>query len=688
MAQRQLSRTLPKNFTFPSLAADGVDEPRTPERPSHYVDVPKAPRHSFSSCRLPRQRVRSGTDVCARMDLDLFRFQGSGSASSANTGTEDMPLPSIEVPQQSSSFDAPFFEDPANTSVNDDRFLAPPHQRTSFKTPEAQIRGTPLEHDSQEWPSWDQSPAQIQRPGSACSNLSDSSVESIETFASRPSVGGSCTSAESDFDSYFPLEFPKEPEMSSPTLPKKQKVQRNQVKDKSWTREMDNHLWNTYQLYLQDPTMTPFKMTPGSIPPLGVTSRVSRRAKRTWENKRHRITGLPGQTAADRSGSSTPKATDKASASNSIWPKSDAKTRSRLKHLCRRKFCIAPHYQRMMQSRSPEPVADMLGNNAESRVHAFAEGSCTTYATRDLGVSLVASAPTPLAQLAEEPPVATQSSSDWFNNPISTSPKAASPHASPKAAAPQLSNQYLRPQPYSIPPRLGSPFVYSTWGPGGSNRQVSEVPQQSRRETVHVPGRRLRRNTHFDLTPRDTDDVFSSDVYAKDPSDEEVHRRLSDYMHDNKFQDIGHGRVRIRNRGATTGAVGPRDVSQLFSPPSSLNSSQAEPEETTPVMKPPVNALLNLGGENIKRLGSPFKLEGGFKPRAAPGRFVRHAPSTSDPFSSGGIPPYTGPATHPGSTPLREEKRSTPSLQNPFEEGLSDAERIRRQILNMPYTHN
>lgn len=687
MAQRQLSRTLPKNFTFPSLAADGVDEPRTPERPSHYVDVPKAPRHSFSSCRLPRVRVRSGTDVCARMDLDLFRFQGSGPSTS--TGTEDMPLPSIEVPQQSTSFDAPFAEDPANT--NDGRFLAPPHQRMSFKTPEAQIRGTDLENESHEWPSWDQTPGQITRPGSSCSNISDSSIESIETFASRPSVGGSCTSAESDLDSYFPLEFPKEPEMSSPTLPKKQQVQRNQVKDKSWTKDMDNHLWNTYQLYLQDPTMTPFKMTPGSIPPLGVTSRVARRAKRTWEKKRLRITTLSGQTAADRSGSSTPKAAGKPSNSNSVWPKSDAKTRSRLKHLCRRKFCIAPHYQRMMQSRSPEPVADMLGN-AGSQVHNFAEGSCTTYATRDLGVSLVASAPTPLAQLAEAP--VPEQSSEWFNTPlqqpISASPKATSPHASPKASAPQLSNQYLRPQPYSIPPRLGSPFVYSTWGPGGSNRQVADLPHP-RRETVHVPGRRMRRNTHFDLTPRDTDDVFS-DVYTKDPSDEEVNRRLSDYMHDNKFQDIGHGRVRIRNRGATTSAAGPRDVSQLFSPPSSLNSSQAEPEETTPVMKPPVNALLNLGGENIKRLGSPFKLEGGFKRREAPSRFIRHAPSTSDPFSSGGIPPYTGPATHPGSTPLREplreEKPAVQPLQNPFEEGLSDAERIRRQILNMPYTHN
>ena len=170
MAHGQLSRTLPKNFTFPSL-----DEPRTPERASCHVEVPPPPRHSFSSCRLPRVRVRSGTDVCARMDLDLFRFQG----------LPDVPLPSIEVAQPHATI-ASFASEEA---VNDERYLAPPRQRMAFKTPPAQTRGTPFEscETREPWPSWDQSPLAITRPTSACSNLSDSSIESIETFASRPS---------------------------------------------------------------------------------------------------------------------------------------------------------------------------------------------------------------------------------------------------------------------------------------------------------------------------------------------------------------------------------------------------------------------------------------------------------------------------------------------------------------------
>ncbi|KAJ5432308.1 uncharacterized protein N7458_011464 [Penicillium daleae] len=664
MAQRQLSRTLPKNFTFPSLS---TDEPKTPERETAQIEVPPPPRHSFSSCRLPRVRVRSGTDVCERINLDLFRFQGSHAS-------QDVPVPSIEYPQGNSPSHATYSEDLAN----DDRYLAPPRQRLLFKTPPAQIRGTPFDGNESEqmWPSWDETPGlarDIRRPGTACS---DSSCESVETFASRPSVGGSCTSVESDaFDNHFPLEFSKEPGAESPTLPEGQHVQRSHVKDRIWTREMDNHLWNTYQMYLQDPTITPFKRTPGSIPPLGVTARVARRAKRTWDNKRLSFTQPSPTQSNDRSGSSTPRVRE--SSVQPAWPRSDAKTRCRLKHLCRRKFSISPYYQRIMQSRSPEPVADTLGVPSEPRVRDFAANT-NAYATRDLGVSLVSTSHSNvLAQLAEQPVPGDRS--EWFNNDIVPSVS----HApQPVPQPPSLHYQFPAVDPHNVPPRLGSPFVYSTWGPGGSRRHATSVPQSARRETIHVPNRRLRRATHLENTPRDTDDVFTSDVInEKEAEDDEVQTRLEHFLRENKFQSIGKGRVRVRNRGATTsGATAPRDVGQLFSPPSSLISSQAE--ETTPVAEPPVNQFLNLAGENIKRLGSPFKAETGFKRREAPGRFIRHAPSLSEPFANGGIAPYAGQLT--SLSPAQEqEKPAAPMLQNPFEEGLSDAERIRRQIQNM-----
>ncbi|KAJ5375299.1 hypothetical protein N7517_007305 [Penicillium concentricum] len=638
MAQRQLSRTLPKNFTF-SL---GDNEPKTPERPSTTMNVPPPPRHSISSGRLPRVRARAGTNVCARMDMDMFQFHGS-----------DVPLPSIEVPQPTTDLEAPLFRDFAN----DEGYLAP-LAREGILRRHLRRSVTPGPND-------------IKRPDSACSTLSNSSVESIETFASRPSVG-SFTSVESDlFDSYFPLEMSKEPEIESPSRPQKQSVN-VKVSKKSWTRDMDTHLWNTYQIYLQDPTMTPFKMTPGSIPPLGVTSRVARRAKKTWGQKSSRIVESISMKSVESKGISTPKAVDEEVQPG--WPKSDSKTRRRLKMLCRRKFSISPHYQRIMQSRTPEPITEMFGPPTDTRVKDFADNSA--YTTRDLGISLVASEPTPLSQVTQDLPLTT----DWFNNPVPA-------HVEPPVA--KTPSQHLRTGSAPSIPRLGSPFVYSTWGPGGSSRQIHDL--NARRGTVHVPGYRARRNTYLDQSVPDTDDVFASvSREQKNPSDQEVERRLEDYVRDNKFQDMGHGRVRVRNRGATTSAVNPRDMDQLFSPPSSLNSGPIEPEETTPVLKPPINPLLDLG-ENIKRLGSPFRIEGGFKRREAPKRVTRQAPALSDPFLSGG-PSHT--RRDDSTSPMQvspaqvHNKVPGPLPYNASEDGLSDAERIRRQILNMPFTRN
>jgi hypothetical protein len=598
--------------------------------------------------------------------MAIFQFKGS-----------DVPLPSIEVPQSTGDFNAPVLSD----SSNDEGFLAPPRSRMEFKTPPAQIRGTPFDSGdaATPWPSWDQTPGpRIKRPDSVCSTLSDSSIESIETFASRPSVG-SCTSVESDlFDSYFPLEMSKEPELESPSRPQKQHSHVKKA-DNSWTREMDNHLWNTYQIYLQDPTMTPFKMTPGSIPPLGVTSRVARRARKNWEKKRNRIVQSVSMASADAFGTSTPKVSDEGS--QPLWPKSDSKTRRRLKLLCRRKFSISPHYQRIMQSRTPEPVTGVYGPPPETRVHDFADNSA--YTTRDLGVSLVTSYdPTPLSQVTQDVPL----TADWFNTPVSATPAPAQVET-PVAKTPY---QHLRVESAPSIPRLGSPFVYNTWGPGGTSRQAQRF-NSPRRETIHVPGHRARRNTYLDQSLQDPDDVFATTSKKKNnPSEEEeeVDRRLEDYVRDNKFQDMGHGRVRIRNRGATIGDVNPRDMDQLFSPPSSLNSGPIEPEETTPIVKPG-NPLLDLG-ENIKRLGSPFRIEGGHKRREPPTRASRHAPDLSDPFSSGSRP-YVVPhdTTSPMQvSPTQAHEKAPPLPYNAHEDGLSDAERIRRQILNMPFTRN
>ncbi|KAL4820417.1 hypothetical protein BDW67DRAFT_172647 [Aspergillus spinulosporus] len=660
MADREhgLSRTLPKDFTYPSA------EPRTPERSSLIqLDAPPPPpRHSAS--RLRPSRVRSGTDLFARVSHDF----------PLSPVAPDLPLPSIEFPPARDDTSLGY-----ETLVPpDDRLLAPPRARVALKTPPAQIRPDPIEAESNSWSTWNPrtSGDEIQRPSSACSNASDSSVSSDETISSRQSVGGSCTSTESDhYDPFFHIELtPKRTADSSPLPAIAQKKQQKQTKTRErWTLDMDNHLWNTYQLYIQDPTITPFKMTPGSIPPLGVTHRVARQAKRTWERKSTRLDKqfISGD-ASPGSGESTPTAKDHAPKPS--WPKSEASTRRRLKYLSKRKFSITPHYQRMMQSRSPEPFPDLFSRPSDVTPAASTPiNTSAAYATRDLGVSLISSSvPGPLAQLAarDSPPPN-----------VAVIPRRqipGSPHRDLGGPLPTKSSSIDG----SEVPRLGSPFSYHTWGPNNVRKRNQRHPPRARRETIHVTGSRLRSPPRMDplLTLADSNGS-SSIVPTESPAEEETRRNLEDLFRQGKLNDLGHRRVRIRNRGATTSAaVTPKSLDQLFSPPSSSSRN----EETPTTEKPMPNPVASLSGEHIKRLGSPFKMEG-YRRTAPPGRISRHAPSLSDPFASGALPRFRSLNQQAQHAPSRSQASASGLPYDATEAGISDAERIRRQILNMSY---
>ncbi|PYI11391.1 hypothetical protein BO78DRAFT_133478 [Aspergillus sclerotiicarbonarius CBS 121057] len=659
MACRQhgLSRTLPKNFTFSST---GLGEPRTPERTSTHLDVPPPPpRHS--SCRVRRSRVRSGTDVFAQAEYDL---------STSTPNQSDVPLPSIEFP----SYDA-FAALPCPTVPSrDDRFLAPPRDRLAMKTPPAQIRPDPInDTNSGSWSLHDPQALgeSIERPSSVCSQASDSSVSSIETFGSRRSAGGSCTSMESDsYDPFFHLELPSKQTPETPTLSqtRKNKARARPLKER-WTLDMDNHLWNTYQVYLQDPTITPFKMTPGSIPPLGVTHRIAREAKRTWERKRFRLDRqFPFVLSSHQRPTSHSTPTPKSDAAKPTWPKSEASTRRRLKLLCRKKFSIAPHYQRMMQSKSPTPFMDLLSHPSGEPARAEApSNSSTAYATRDLGVSLVSSSfPGPLAQLAAEDPSPREISNEWFNNPVLSGSHQAMVEP-PTIHLASASKQ----EPV---PRLGSPFTYNTWGPNGSRKRLNRHTPRSRRETIHVTGSRLRSPPRMEAFPHLAPYAVTT---SDSPAEQDTREQLEELLRQGKLNDIGQHRIRIRNRGATTSAVNHQGLDQLFSPPSSSSRS-----EEHLVGKPVANPMLNLGGESIKRLGSPFKVEISKRPQPSPRR-IRHAPSLSDPFASGLLPLSN--SISPNSQP-RNQDMTGALPYDPAEQGLSDAERIRRQILNMSHS--
>jgi hypothetical protein len=683
MAHRQsgLSRTLPKDFTF---NAGDLNEPRTPKQLAIEPKIPPPPHHS--TCRFQRPRINIFTEP----DREYLGI-----------GSPDIPLPSIEFPQESNT---------SNRWVSSQEELTPSNRlrvpamgvKAAPKTPPAQIRTTPSELlENSNWTAEQirDYGSSINRPLSACSNASDSSVSSCGTFNSQPSFGGSCTSPESDIQDPFIThsESSRKQLLKSPSkLGKTSGKSLSTRTECRWTAEMDNHLWNTYQIYLQDPTITPFKMVPGSIPPLGVSHRVAREARRTWSKtkstsiqfklsrqqfgeslsvRKEGLTGMRGY----RSGSATPTAGVDSFKPN--WPRSESSTRRRLKELCKRKFSIAPHYQRLLQSRSPSPFHDLFprrASRAPSRLGSSYSNS-TSFATRDLGVSLVSSsAPHQLSQLAAEEKPRAETDQDWFNTPVEA------PNLQTETKAPQDLKLGGLGDPGPVP-RLGSPFMYNTWGPSTSHRRVRPTTPINQCDTIHVTGSRLRSPVRMDLLSnapkRRALHRFEDEP---GPDGRGIQRNIQELFRGNKAKDVSQRRIRLRNRGVTVGGiVGSRArLEQLFTPPSpaiGLNGSS----DDTRVTNMNTNKLSLPEGDGIKRLASPFKLNGLKSQPTSP----RHAPSLSDPFSSNSLEGRNT-STTPTHQTLKPREDHNLKIEKPYndaEEGISDAERIRRQILNRSF---
>ena len=406
----KLSITLPRNFTFHYTDAQG---PKTPEEgPEAQIQQPSPPRQY----RL-RTRRRRG------LPLDSTRENNN-----APPLPRDVPIPTREAPEP-----AP------HTAARDHQatepvqgLLAPlPSRRRIFsppKTPAAQVLTTfeDGKPDNADWtPRGDVNPGDsISRPTSACSIFSDSSESSTSSLASFPSNGGSCTSPESEAPDPFglglSLEKGKEKALSfadGPSQPSSLKPVRH-VRTTTWTNDMDLHLWTTYLLYLQDPTVTPFRTGHGSAPPLGVCCRVARAAKKSWrgskphlsmiaEHGRHSSGGQgeqklrdvydeanavdgknsPDDSTSCKSGSATPTGPEKEK-SQSRWPTSQSATRRRLRYLCKRKASPSPYQQRYLQSRSPTPYQRSQPYFATPNPGARER---PTFSTRDMTFSLAAS---------------------------------------------------------------------------------------------------------------------------------------------------------------------------------------------------------------------------------------------------------------------------------------------------------
>lgn len=622
-----LSITLPRNFTF-HYTEEG---PKTPEQES----LPRRPQ-SPQAYRIKR-RIRPNVSSNTYMRDDK------------NQSFIGVPIPTIETPILAECA-RPIFQH--RVSEPAEGYLAPvPSRRfmTSPRTPSATGMRQGELWGSSQYESLGQC---ISRPMSACSIMSDSSDDSSASASSCRSQGGSCTSPESDAADPFTLSSTRKSKTNSKRAAmddsrsgeRAHKSKQNQVQ---WTHEMDRHLWTAYIIYLQDPTVTPFKMLPGVAPPLGVCHRVARKARRTWQGAKFvsrrcsgtsttrdtgnrsgsaKPGGSPDTIKAGRSGSNTP--TGYFPPRPPAWPKTGPSTRRRLRLLCKRKPTIAPYYQRLLQNRSSSPESTHAGSQSQSYLGSSPFRSPqqqSPFDTRDVQVSLTASTAAsmqpdgPLAQLASNSVVSLPPDRDWFNDPIV-------PWASPTEIPSDHGLGIVIDENIQTP-QLGSPFGYHTWGPSRSRQHLRPSTPKLDSDPASVVGPSLK-------SPVRLHDTFPYPSAPKRRALHQLEDELSpggtdlgkDFLEE-LFRGPAESRHRrVRSRGFSLGDVNASGghLESLFTPPSIYDQmSSPEPAGTTPNTEnlPPQPSLSN----RVKRLGSPFPGVSAPPPR----RSSRHVTSAS-----------------------------------------------------------
>ncbi|KAI9808909.1 MAG: hypothetical protein M1827_007134 [Pycnora praestabilis] len=630
----KLSITLPRNFTFHYTDGQG---PKTPER----AQEPEEPRQPSPPVYRVRRRARPGLGSISSWD-QAYRDPYT------TIRPQDVPIPTIEAPEPVAN---PHPETEGFLPEPVQGYLAPVPSRLRFmsppKTPLSQILTTYDEAVQTERPDWghngEPSPGEsISRPASTCSEFSDSSELSDSSSASfHSSTGGSCTSPESD--AADPFVFPvvrKGTQKVRRTRTDSGKQLRSEPqrthKQPHWTSDMDNHIWTTYLIYLQDPTVTPFKMLPGSTPPLGVCHRVAREAKKSWRKSKYnqgmrhagntralrdvqdeqnavKTADSPDTIKETKSGSTTPTGPD-SKKTNCKWPRSESSTRRRLRDLCKSKPSIAPHYQRLLQSRSPSPFHQSRSRSRSRSSHLSSPfggfKNQPAFSTRDLTFSLTASTSSTmqpdgaLAQLARAgsgKQSQQQQTEDWFNKPIDRPqthqsqplqfglgidgvdgsrdfPRLASPfHDYTQGHNRHLYGSHLRPSP----PRTQSDSV-TVSGPA----LRSPVQLQAPLPFLGTQKRRAQHQLEDELSPGGTD--MRRDLV------EELFGAPAESSH-----------RRVRSRGFSLGDVGAGTrLSSIFTPPTMYDQMNSSEFADTASFETRLMSPSNIN--RSQRLGSPF----------------------------------------------------------------------------------
>lgn len=602
------STTLPRDFRFHHDEVPTTPEPMSTEEPSQ----PSPPRPA--RLRLRRRNV-SGVQASTEQFL-------------ASVAAADLPVPTIELPGVNASEDLEMTD---SQEITNSELLAP--QQLSYlasSPPKTPIPECAMDEVSFR-PDWSMDDDYLQRPASSHSNASDCSYDSFYSGSrvSRPSDDGSCTSPDSDVED--PFQFPSVSKGKAKAYIVREPVQQPELnqnlksktrKDAPWSKAMSSHLWSVYLTYLQDPTVTPFRIGASAVPPEGVCHRVAREARRSWKGpqnaKASRLGSIWGQ--SDERGSTTPKA--EVLNVYVAWPHSSSATRNHLRELCRNKDTSAVRAHRHLQSRSPTPFTKADSHDLPR--HKTAETpSFPTFNTQDISISLTTSTSVtmqsngPLASLAnDDQSLPTPEHSFCLitspTEPTNMSFSFASP-AQPSPPSDPVEPRILAINKDKVNQNriLGSPFMARTYGPSSSKYLKSSPPQKSSgtvaprlRSPVRFEGYH-QRSLHGTAKRR-------ADTLEEDLASNSGILRPSILDRQLFGSPIGHSR-RVRSRGFSLGDEALRHRAPVVfnrTPPTFNLGCKKQPPTSAPTP-----SLLPAPKFDPPRLGSPFSPSNNTFPR-------------------------------------------------------------------------
>lgn len=617
-------------------------------RPALSVSLPHADPHQRSDFDYPTTPDQRHEDLPItqpppppRQTYKVKRKSRASLPLGENVDTYDDAIPTIEMSEAADPLSSPHL--PSMTPSHG--YLAPTplmHRAiTPPKTPAPRIT-VPyenIESPTHEWglinDSRDRRPIYA-RSGSVCSALSDSSISSIGSGAFSAPYSASLSPDSESADPFMDDEFPKDrmitsPAMSASPLAKRMKTHR-QTK---WTAAMDDHLWMTYMAYVADPIVTPFKMLPGTTPPLGVCYRVAAKAKRTWRERRSTTLGVYDtmlSTPTHREASPDTIRPEGSAARREVkqpqWPRSEGATRKRLRHLCKNKPSFSAHYQRLLRTRSPSPFT-ALGSDTQS-----------SEATAAPSVSSVPSAPSePIAPSASSTSTAFSGSDMKMSLITSTNPS-----MQPDGPLAQLNSSVQQPRPQSQRSerpdnwfaRIGRSQAHQKSqslqsGLGLHSNFVSSAPLASpfdERSHILKSSAKSWGRSDFNVASPSLDSPF--EISGAPTAPRSLKRRFrpdDDKPKRPAVQDIfasSNAMPIVRNRGFTVGATSAADsLARLFTPPITAKTPPAPPAQPqlTPVSndqemsdRPEQPDFSLLGARTVPRrmaeptprLGSPF----------------------------------------------------------------------------------